>query len=90
LRITQKGEEVLRQGSIKVRVTRGGLAQQVTFRVRHKSFAGASYVELFTDRIIALTELENIANDIGLPVEAPNGEAFPAGTGRSDFTVMEE
>jgi len=89
LKITKKGEEVLRQGSIKVRVTRGGIGQQVTFRVRRKDFSGIKYVGLFTDRIIALTELEKIADDIGLPVEAPNGEAFPTGTGRSDFAVIE-
>lgn len=90
MKITQKGGEVLKQGSIKIRVTRGGVGQQVTFRVRRKDFAGIKYVELFTDRIIALTELERIADDIGLPAEAPNGEAFPKGTGRSDFSVIEE
>lgn len=89
MKITPKGEEVLRQGSIKIKVTRGGIGQQITFKVRHKNVAGVSYVELFTDRIIALTELEKIAEDIGLPAEAPNGEAFPAGTGRSDFAVIE-
>jgi len=89
LKITPKGEEVLRQGSIKIKVTRGGIGQQITFKVRHKDVAGVRYVELFTDRIIALTELEKIAEDIGLPVEAPNGEAFPTGTGRSDFSVIE-
>ena len=90
MKITQKGKEAILQGSVRIRVTRGGVGQQVTFRVRQKDFAGTKYFELFTDRIIALTELENIANDVGLPVEAPNGEAFPTGTGRSDFGVLEE
>lgn len=88
MKLSPRAEEVLRQGSVKIRVTRGGMAQQVTFRVRRKDFAGVSYVELFTDRIIALTELAKIANDIGLPTEAPNGEAFPTGTARADFSVM--
>jgi hypothetical protein len=84
-----RGEEALRQGSVKIKVTRGGIGQQITFRVRRKAAAGIIYFELFTDRVIALTELEKIAEDFGLPAEAPNGEAFPAGTGRSDFSVME-
>ncbi len=90
MKMTPKGEEVLRQGSIKIRVTRGGIGQQVTFRVRHKDVAGIHYVELFTDRVIALTELEKIADEIGLPVEAPNGEAFPRGKGRQDFGILEK
>jgi len=85
LKLSPKAEETLKQGSIKIRVTRGGMAQQVTFRVREKDFAGIKYVELFSEKIIALSELAKIANELGLPVEAPNGEAFPAGTSRSDF-----
>ena len=90
MKINSRGEEALRQGSVKIKVTRGGVGQQITFRVRHKDVAGIHYVELFTDRIIALTELEKIAEDLGLPVEAPNGEAFPTGTGRQDFSVIEK
>ncbi len=90
MKLSPKAEEAVRQGSIKIRVTRGGNIQQVTFRVRRKDFAGVRYVELFTDRVIALTELEKIADDIGLPAEAPNGEAFPTGTARADFSVIEE
>ena len=90
MKLTPKGEEALRQGSVKIRVTRGGIAQQVTFIVRRKSYAGTTYLEIFSDRIIALTELERIADDIGLPAEAPNGEAFPTGKGRADFGIVEE
>ena len=90
MKITQKGKEAILQGSVRIRVTRGGVGQQVTFRVRRKAVAGMNYIELFTDRIIALTELEKIADDIGLPVEAPNGEAFPTGTGRQDFSMLQE
>lgn len=89
MKVTQKGREALKNGSVKIRVTRGGMGQQVTFTVRRKDVAGIKYVELFTDRVIALTELEKIAEEMGLPVEAPNGEAFPKGAGRMDFSVME-
>ncbi len=90
MKMTPKGEEAIRQGSVKIKVTRGGIGQQITFKVRRKDVAGIIYFELFTDRVIALTELEKIAEEFGLPAEAPNGEAFPAGTVRSDFSVVEE
>lgn len=41
-------------------------------------------------RQVDISELKKIANDIGLPVEAPNGHAFPRGTSAIDFSDLSE
>jgi hypothetical protein len=90
LKISPKGEEALKQGAIKIRVTRSGIIQQITFKVKYKEYGSIRYVELFTERTIELSELSRISNEIGLPVEAPNGKAFPTGTSIADFSVKEQ
>lgn len=62
------------------------MAQQITFTIRKADLSGVRYTELYTDRIVPLADLSRIANEIGLPVEAPNGRVFPAGTSASDFS----
>ena len=87
MKLSSKAEEVIRQGSIKLRVNRSGMFQQMTFSVRRAKLGNVEYTELFTDRIIELTELAKIAEEIGLPAEAANGKAFPKGTSASDFKI---
>jgi len=88
LKLSEKAKEVLRQGSIKLRVNRSGMFQQMTFRTKIAKLGDISYHELFTDRLIELTELAKIAEEFGLPVEAPNGRAFPKGTSAADFRAV--
>lgn len=83
--LSQKAKEVLAQGMIKIRVNRNGMFQQITFRIRAARLGNIEYKELFTDKTIGPTELANIANEIGLPVKAPNCSAFPKGAGVADF-----
>ncbi len=80
-----KAQEAMRQGSVKLRVNRSGMFQQLTFTVKTAKLGDISYTELFTDRIVELSELTKIADEYGLPVEAPNGRAFPKGTSAADF-----
>ena len=84
--LSGKAQEVLRQGSIKLRVNRGGMFQQITFKTKIARLGNIEYSELFTDRLIELSELAKIAEEIGLPVESPNGKAFPKGTSAADFS----
>lgn len=87
MKLSEKANEILRNGSVKLRVNRSGMYQQITFRKKTARLGNIEYNELFTDRIIELTELAKISEELGLPVEAPNGKAFPKGKGAVDFQV---
>lgn len=83
--LSGSAQNILKNGSVKIRVVRSGMFQQMTFTVRKVALGNIVYTELHIDRIIELSELTRISNDIGLPVEAQNGKAFPKGTSASDF-----
>ncbi len=83
--LSNAAREVLKAGSVKVRVTRSGMFQQMTFTVRRVRMVNIEYAELFTQRMIDATEIQRVAREFGLPVEAQNGKAFPEGTTASDF-----
>jgi hypothetical protein len=86
MKLSESAQRVIKDGGIKLRVNRSGMFQQITFTVRKAKLGNIEYIELFTDRIIELTELAKISDEVGLPVEAPNGRAFPKGTGAADFS----
>jgi hypothetical protein len=83
--LSEAAKNAISSGSIKVRVTRSGMFQQLTFIVRKSRLGDVEYTELYTERQIDMSELVRIANSIGLPVKAQNAEAFPAGTSAADF-----
>lgn len=83
--ISEDAREALRNGSTKLRVSRSGMFQKLTFNVKRIAQGNATYVELYTDRTLDISELSRIANELGLPVESQNGRAFPKGTSASDF-----
>ena len=85
MRLSNRAQEALKAGLVELRVNRSGMFQRITFRTKTARLGSIEYNELFTERTIELTELAKIANEIGLPVEAPNGHAFPEGTSASDF-----
>ena len=87
MKLSDRAQEIIRRGSIKLRVTRSGMMQQITFTVKKTRIGNIEYTELFTDRIIELAELAKISEEAGLPVEAPNGKAFPKGASAADFTT---
>jgi hypothetical protein len=87
LELSENAKRAIRNGSVKVRVLRSGIYQQITFAVKRESMGDMNYVELFTERIIDVSELLKVANSIGLPVQAPNAKVFPAGTAAADFQV---
>ncbi len=77
--------DIIRRGSVKIRVTRSGMFQQLTFTVRKTRLGNIEYTELYTERQIDMSELVRIARETGLPVRAQNAEAFPEGTSAPDF-----
>lgn len=83
--LSDYAKQILRSGEIKIRVTRSGMLQQLTFRIKRVRIGNIEYAELFTERMIDTAEIMRIAKEIGLPVEAQNGKAFPEGTTASDF-----
>ena len=86
MELSQKAKEAIARGSVKMRVVRSGMFQQLTFVVKKIEMGNVSYVVLSTDRQVDVSELMKIAEEIGLPVVAQNGKAFPKGTSAGDFT----
>jgi citrate lyase alpha subunit len=82
---SEKAMEAIRNGSVVVRVKRSGMLQTLTLKIRKVSLGDGYFIELHFGRILDIAELHRIANEIGLPVEAENGTAFPEGKGAKDF-----
>jgi hypothetical protein len=85
MQVSEKAKEIIERGSIKIRVRRSGMLQQLTFNVKKVNIGDSEYVELYTSRIVDTSELLRVSEETGLPVEAPNGKAFPKGTAALDF-----
>lgn len=83
--MSQRAKEIIKAGSVKLRVVRSGMFQQLTFVVKRSHHGNITYIELYTDRMVDLSELTRIAGEIGLPVAAQNGHAFPKGKSVQDF-----
>ena len=78
-------EAILKDGGTRIRVRRAGMLQFVIFKVRRVKLGSGEYAELHTDRVIDAGELQRLANETGLPVDANGMKAFPDGMGASDF-----
>ena len=85
MELSSKAKEAIARGAFKIRVVRNGMFQQLTFTVKKEQLGNVTYIELATDRLVDISELSKIADDIGLPVKAQNGRAFPKGTSATDF-----
>ncbi len=89
MKLSEMAREAVNRGSIKIRVKRSGMFQQLTFTVRKATSSNITYTELYTERQVDMSELLRIAEEMKLPVHAQNGIAFPKGTGASDFQKLE-
>lgn len=85
MELTEQGRYAIKNGSVKIRVRRSGMLQQLTFKIRKATVANMTYTELYTDRLVDTSECLRIATEIGLPVHSANASAFPRGTAASDF-----
>lgn len=83
--ITESATRILKEGTLRIRMKRAGMIQFVVFKVRRIKLGNGDYPELYSDRVIELGELQRVADEIGLPVSAQNGNAFPSGKGAADF-----
>lgn len=88
MELSARAKGVIKNGSVKIRVTRNGMFQQLTFAVKRARTGNIEYTELFTERMIDTAEINRIAKEFGMPVEAQNGKAFPEGTTASDFQAL--
>lgn len=83
--LDETARRIVTAGNIKLRVKRSGMLQILTFNIKKIGIGKDFFVELFVPRILDMSELQRVANDTHLPVEAENGRAFPEGMGAKDF-----
>lgn len=83
--VSNKAMEIIKNGSTSVRVKRAGMLQFQTFKIKKVKIGKDYFVELYLDKIIDMSELQRLANELELPVEVENGRAFPEGKGAKDF-----
>lgn len=88
MELTAQAKQAINNGSIKIRVVRSGMYQQLTFFIKRVKVGNIEFVELHTERIVDTSELLRVSKDIGLPVEAPNGKAFPPEKSAKDFSEL--
>ncbi|MDE1869617.1 MAG: hypothetical protein KGH71_01360 [Candidatus Micrarchaeota archaeon] len=88
MELTPQARMAIERGSIKIRVKRSGMYQMLTFSIRKVTKGNVSFVELFTDRVLDTSELLRVSNEVGLPLEAQNGNAFPKGTSAQNFVEL--
>jgi hypothetical protein len=83
--LSEQAKAIIKEGSVRVRVKRAGMLQFQIFTVKRVKAGQDEFVELWLDRVIDMSELERLANELGLPIETQNGRAFPEGKGAKDF-----
>ena len=86
--IDERAKKIIRDGGIRTKVWRTGMLQFQIFKVKRVKIGQQEFVELFLDRLLDRSELQRVANEIGLPVEAENGRAMPEGKGEKDFVGL--
>ena len=85
MELSPRARDAIGRGAIKIRVVRNGMFQQLTFTVKKVQMGNITYTVLSTDRQVDISELTKISEEMGLPVEAQNGKAFPKGKSAVDF-----
>lgn len=83
--VSERAMGIIRDGAAIVKVKRAGMLQSLTFKIKKIVIGKDYFVELYVGRLIDMSELQRVANELGLPVEVENGRAFPEGKGAKDF-----
>jgi len=83
---TNLAAEIVKKGGIEVRVKISGIFQRVFLKPVKRKYGSFEYTTLYTDKLVSISDLEKIANEILLPIESPNGRVFPKGKSALDFT----
>ncbi|MEM2974320.1 MAG: hypothetical protein QW112_01690 [Candidatus Micrarchaeia archaeon] len=77
--------KILTEGRAEILVHRSGMQQRIIFTVKRIDTPAGPYPVLYTDRLLDFKELARVAQEYDLPVQAPNGTAFPKGKGPNDY-----
>jgi hypothetical protein len=85
MELSETAKRIINDGSIQVKLKRAGMFQNQTFMIKRIKHGRESFVELFLDKVIDISELHRLSNELGLPIEVQNGRAFPEGKGAGDF-----
>ena len=83
--ISEKAKGIIKDGGIKAKVKRAGMFQFQEFKIRRMKIGNDSFVELWLDNVVNLSEIIKLSEELGLPIETQNGRIFPAGSGAKDF-----
>ncbi len=83
--LSERAKNIINRGNERIRVKRTGMLQYMNFTVKRVNIGSDTFVELFSDRHLDSGELQRVADETGLPVEAEKLRAFPKGTGAKDF-----
>jgi hypothetical protein len=86
--IEGKAAEILKQGYARIRVKRAGMLQFQVFKVKRAELGGTTFVELFLDKLLDMSEMLRVANETGLPIESESRRVFPEGKGAKDFVGL--
>jgi hypothetical protein len=86
--LSETAKTALRDGKIKIKITRAGMIQVHTLVVKRVKLGNSEFAELYIDRLVDAGALAKAANEAGLPVEAKNGRAFPSGTSATDYVGL--
>ncbi|MDE1865325.1 MAG: hypothetical protein KGH94_01640 [Candidatus Micrarchaeota archaeon] len=85
--IDDKARRIIQAGSIRLEVWRTGMLQFQVFKIKRVKIGQQEFVELYLNRLLDRSEIQRVANEVGLPVEAENGRAMPEGKAEKDFIV---
>jgi len=86
--VDENASQILRQGYARIKVKRAGILQFQVFKVKRVELGENTFVELFLDRLLGMSEMLRVANETGLPVESENRRVFPEGKGAKDFAGL--
>ncbi len=85
MELSEGAKGIIKAGRVQARVKRAGMLQFQVFVVKRVKVGSEEFVELYLNKVIDMSEITRLANELGLPVETENGRAFPNGKGAKDF-----
>jgi hypothetical protein len=83
--LSENAQKIIREGSVRIQVKRFGMLQMQVFKIKRIKTGNIEFVELFLPKVIDMSELVRLANELELPIETENGRSFPEGKGAKDF-----
>ncbi|BCS90743.1 MAG: hypothetical protein ARM1_0200 [Candidatus Micrarchaeota archaeon] len=89
--LTEEQKSIIKNNGINIRVRVAGAYVNIRFSINKEELAGGSYfIELYTDKRVAIDDLHNIAERYMLPVRAAGILVFPKGKTKYDFKELDK